>query len=222
MMIRTKLSCVFWITSYYLLIAAPVIGSEWKLPIKVAVQSGQFARLDCPVGLDFDNPIPTNEEWQILELTAGTPQPAPAQIDSSNPRRMWWILTGETAAGVSRKFEIRPGKPSVADQITVERLPDSLTVRSGESNILRYHTAHVVPPQGIDKRFGRSAYIHPVWTPRGAIVTDEFPRDFGKSRTKKDVFVLSQCKTLSVVRCSAGFESTRSMSTSRFQVAKLP
>jgi hypothetical protein len=43
--------------------------------------------------------------------------------------------------------------------------------------VLQYNTAVVEPPEGIDPVFRRSGHIHPVWTPAGRIVTDEFPLD---------------------------------------------
>lgn len=42
---------------------------------------------------------------------------------------------------------------------------------------MRYNSAHVDPPPGVDPRYGRSAHIHPLWTPAGVIVTDQFPPD---------------------------------------------
>ncbi len=152
-------------------------AAELALPVRVSVAAGDSARINSSVSIQFDNPLPAQETWCLVELTSGIEKLVPAQLEGSDRRRVWWMLTGPTAAGQSRQFEFRLGKPSAAEQITVDRQDDSLTVHSGESNILRYHTQHVVPPKGIDKRFGRSAYIHPVWTPRGAIVTDEFPRD---------------------------------------------
>jgi len=43
--------------------------------------------------------------------------------------------------------------------------------------ILRYNTAVVGPPDGIDPIYRRSGHIHPVRTPTGRIVTEEFPAD---------------------------------------------
>lgn len=43
--------------------------------------------------------------------------------------------------------------------------------------VLRYHTAVVEPPPGIDPVFRRSGFIHPVWTPEGRVVTADFPAD---------------------------------------------
>ncbi len=152
-------------------------AAELTFPVRVTVTVGESSRSNCPVSFQFDASLPATGTWRLVEVTSGNELPVPAQVDGPEHRRVCWLLSGSTAAGQSRHFEFRLEKPSPNEEITVDRHPDSLTLRSGQSNILCYHTAHVTPPKGIDKRFGRSAYIHPVWTPRGAIVTDEFPRD---------------------------------------------
>lgn len=152
-------------------------AAEWKLPLKVAVEAGKYARQDCPVAIDFEQRVSDARGWKLVEIVAGASHDVPAQIDENNPRRVWWLLSGETAAEQTRQFEFRPGIPERATEVIVDAQLDFLTVRVGGLPILRYNTRHRVPPQGIDPRFGRSAYIHPVWTPKGAVVTEEFPAD---------------------------------------------
>ena len=50
-------------------------------------------------------------------------------------------------------------------------------MRYGDKPLLRYNKAHVEPPPGVNPKVGRSAHLHPVWTPSGAVVTDELPPD---------------------------------------------
>jgi hypothetical protein len=53
----------------------------------------------------------------------------------------------------------------------------ALTVRALNGPLLRYNKAHVEPPEGANERYGRSAHLHPVFSPSGAVVTDELPPD---------------------------------------------
>ena len=43
--------------------------------------------------------------------------------------------------------------------------------------VLQYNTTVVEPPEGVDAKFRRSGHVHPVFTPAGRIVTEEFPAD---------------------------------------------
>ncbi len=61
--------------------------------------------------------------------------------------------------------------------ITVVDSGNVVEARLGDQPLLRYNKAHVEPPAGVNPKFGRSGHLHPVWTPGGAIVTDELPPD---------------------------------------------
>ena len=59
---------------------------------------------------------------------------------------------------------------SIVDSDTIRRSPHR------RSPLLRYNKAHVEPPAGVNRN-SAAVRIHPVWTPSGAIVTDELPPD---------------------------------------------
>ena len=59
----------------------------------------------------------------------------------------------------------------------VEAGDGALIVRIGDVEALRYHTAAVPAPQGMDPIYNRSGYIHPVRTPSGIVVTGDFAAD---------------------------------------------
>ena len=47
----------------------------------------------------------------------------------------------------------------------------------GGKHVLRYNYGHVPPPAGVDPVFGRSGYLHPVWTPEGSILSNDVPKN---------------------------------------------
>ncbi|MGB2403200.1 MAG: PmoA family protein [Akkermansiaceae bacterium] len=63
--------------------------------------------------------------------------------------------------------------PSVFAQDEVKQL--SLT--DGDAVLMTYNAAYVPSPDPAAPWFGRSGFIHPVYTPKGKIVTDGFPSD---------------------------------------------
>ena len=52
-----------------------------------------------------------------------------------------------------------------------------LQIGKGADNILRYHHAIVPPPAGQSRLYDRSAFIHPLWSPKGSVLTDIHPPD---------------------------------------------
>ena len=134
-------------------------------------------RIDAPasVGLSIGN-----EELRsvrLVETTGGKELPIPSQIETGTPPRLCWVMRGELPAGSKRFYRIDAGAAVTGPEVSVDRRQDSLVVRVDESPVLQYNTAHVEPPAGADAKYGRSAFIHPCWTPSGTVVTDQFPPD---------------------------------------------
>ena len=67
---------------------------------------------------------------------------------------------------------------AAVEEITAVREGSRLVFRSGEREILSYQAEPgELPREGIDPLFRRGGYIHPVFTPAGNRVTDDFPAD---------------------------------------------
>lgn len=52
-----------------------------------------------------------------------------------------------------------------------------LTVMEHGKPVFAYNYAPVEPPEGVAQRFRRANYLHPVYSPDGNVVTDDFPTD---------------------------------------------
>ena len=52
-----------------------------------------------------------------------------------------------------------------------------LSISDGERQVLTYNAAYLPSPDPSAPWFGRSGFIHPVYTPKGRVVTDPFPED---------------------------------------------
>lgn len=158
-----------------------------SLPIRIRVASGKHAREDCPVSV----PIPGLAPGEPIHLVErgpgeegdGASREIPVQLEPGASPRVWWILSGATPAGAVREFELRAGSgaasvsASKSDSVVVVSDEAKIRVSARGKPVLEYNQAHVEPPAGIDARNGRSAHIHPLRTPSGRIVTDEFPPD---------------------------------------------
>lgn len=84
------------------------------------------------------------------------------------------------AAGESRAYR-SAGSVSGAgarERIRCEHAPGrSITVRRGDRPVLVYNTGTVRCPDREHRAYDRTGYVHPVWTPEGKIITDDFPSD---------------------------------------------
>ena len=53
----------------------------------------------------------------------------------------------------------------------------ALRLEYGDKPVLQYNQAPVAQPDGVADVFARSAYIHPIWSTAGQVITDDFPSD---------------------------------------------
>lgn len=60
-------------------------------------------------------------------------------------------------------------------EVTFERTEDQLTYFASEKPILSYQINTVQPPEGMDKIYARSGFIHPLYSPSCKVLTDPFP-----------------------------------------------
>src|SRR5439155_13353327 len=98
------------------------------------------------------------------------------QLDSP-AGQLWWIAAGKTPAGATRTYRLQAGSPAAASEVQVVDSERTIEARFEDKPLLQYNKAHVEPPAGVNPRYGRSAHLHPVRTPSGAVVTDELPPD---------------------------------------------
>lgn len=151
---------------------------EAQVIARMVVQAGTFARdnsvVSCALG---EYSITSAASWKLEEVRGNKRIAVPMQIEPGRFPRIWWVLTGKTPVGVQRVFELSK-VPAGVTTIPVMRVTDrhgNLLLEEGSRQILQYNYNTVYPPPGVDTMYKRSGFIHPVWAPNGAVLTNIFP-----------------------------------------------
>jgi hypothetical protein len=186
----STLVCLIFLLTFSLL---PFRSIAYGEPLaRFTVDTGDYMRFGTPVSLDLTGvPLgfPT-DKVRLFEIKGSTRVLIPSQLEPGPPPRLWWILLGKTQAGSKFTYEIeRVDEPGPVLDVTYENAPyvraeknDSfLQIQthgpSGIHKILRYHHAIVPAPEGQSKLYDRSAFIHPLWSPEGSVLTNIHPPD---------------------------------------------
>jgi hypothetical protein len=146
---------------------------------RIVVEAGQFARTETPVSV----PLPTvpeamaNVPLSLHEVRGSTRTAVPAQVEAGTPPRLHWTLVGTLPAGQQRVYELVAGGASADRVVTADKDAKNLEVAVGDKRVLRYHHAIVPPPAGQSELYNRSAFIHPMWSPAGTVLTNIHPDD---------------------------------------------
>jgi hypothetical protein len=147
-----------------------------RLPT-VHVDAGGVDRLDAVVSFPLP-PFVTGESLQLRAQDADEGVTVPLQIDRD--RRAWFVLDW-LPAGDTRTYTIEPtlDREERLPRVDVIGERDGLTLRLLQRPVLRYQADRSEPSRpDIKPIFRRGGYLHPVRTPSGRIVTDDYPPDY--------------------------------------------
>jgi len=168
--------------SILFLVFLPQAASCAQPLAKITVEAGSHARIDTPVSVTLEA-IPdalSHLPLGLVEVSGSERRPTASQIEPGNPAKIWWVLSGTTPAGSTRVYELVPGLSVDVAVVEVTKNDTSLEIQSqmaGNKKVLRYNHAPVPPPEGQSPLFTRSAFIHPLWSPTGDVLTNIHPAD---------------------------------------------
>jgi len=134
--------------------------------------------LDIPVSVDLDAITYASDTLlSLFEVSGKNSTAIPFQIESGSPRRLHWIVTTGTAINEKHVFELVRGKADNKSIVTATEKDGALIIHKGDQNLLQYYFKTVYPPEGIDTAYKRSGFIHPLWSPKGQVLTRIQPPD---------------------------------------------
>jgi hypothetical protein len=157
----------------FLLISVRIAGQE-VVVARLSVDAGSIIRSGTPVSLSLEG-IDFNTDkgaLRLFELKGNSRTEVSCQLESGYISRLWWIPDGETPANSVRKFILIKDSTYIAKNvITAELNAKSLILRQNSQMVMQYNVAEVFPPDTVSSIFRRSAFIHPLWSPSGNVMT---------------------------------------------------
>ncbi|MDP3914211.1 MAG: PmoA family protein [Bacteroidota bacterium] len=151
------------------------VGVSAQDLLKFEVSAGNTDRIDCPVSLSIDqfNYNTDSLKLALFEVKGKTETAVPFQLETASGAKLWFILNGQTLKNTKRTFILRKmlSPQMFKSGISAVQNNDALNLFSGEKPILSYQIETVNPPKGVSPLFKRSAFLHPVYSPGGEMLT---------------------------------------------------
>ena len=162
----------------FVLAFSGVVFGEGSLAT-IRVDAGAYDRVDTPVSVSLDGVALGLGEgaFMVAEKVGGESASYPAQLEAGSPPRLWFVLSGTTKAGATRTFSLVKAGEVKWDGVTVAKTDKYLELAHRGDKVLRYNHAIVPPPEGQDKLYERSGFIHPLWSTKGTVLTNIHPAD---------------------------------------------
>jgi Methane oxygenase PmoA len=163
------------------------------------VSAGKYERRDVPLIVPLPKGWENEVGLSLLDLE--TNRPVSVQVVPYHVKGFYgvsWIVRAAIPAGKTRRYRLsnelskaaaersvhafHDGRPERVEldepgRVNPEPKARTLTLKVGDRPVLTYHAAITRPPAGIDPVFARGGFLHPLQTPSGAVVTDDFPPD---------------------------------------------
>ena len=139
-------------------------------PVEGAGASAVALPLD---GIDFNT-----DDHQLVLYKKGSDglEKIASQLEAGARAVLWFLFDNSDgeAEYLLRREDVEEG---VRGLLRFKKSEGYVTLMDGESPVLRYHHSEVMPPDGVDPVFRRSAFIHPLWSPGGEVLTRIQPED---------------------------------------------
>ena len=160
----------------------PMLFSQDIPVLDFVVHAGNYTRENTPVSVTLDGLAGdfTAENLQLFEIRDNQRISQAFQLQMDDPLQISWILSGKTPAGTSRKYSLvktSENTQKFEPEVLVSRTNGHLQIGIAEKKVLNYAYKAVPLPKGVSELYTRDGFIHPLWSPKGEILTRIQPPD---------------------------------------------
>ncbi len=154
------------------------IHSQEKSIMTLVVKAGDYDRLNSPVSISLEGlgVRITSDDHRLFDVENDVKVPIQMQAD-----RLTWILSGPTLAGSQRTFELQqredPNEAVSLSTISARKQNGAISFEQSGRKILRYQFVKEEAPSGASDLYERGGFIHPLWSPRGEVLSRIQPPD---------------------------------------------
>ena len=146
--------------------------------VTLQVAAGDYDRHHTVISIPVPDLFKQQKQLTLTRLDTGTI--VPVQLDQAGSKQeLVWILQESLPAGKTRKYRLSAGGDDSAEQQTVNVSDDGshLNVKVAGKPVLTYNHEIVKAPKRDEAYYDKSGYIHPLYTPSGKVITDDFNPD---------------------------------------------
>lgn len=157
-------------------LAAPLYQREVVATPKatfITLTAGSLDRRDTVVSLA----LPKTLQAKAYRLRDESGRTIPLQVDAD--RQATFVLP-QLQAGATKKYKLEESKADAVstDGVQAVQARDKLTLNvAGRPALVYQAQPGELPAKEIKEIFRRGGYLHPVYTPRGRVITDDYPPD---------------------------------------------
>lgn len=144
--------------------------------VLLEVAAGQQARENCIVSMPVPKPMQNHKSLTLFRNDKNIQ--VPVQIDRSGKTpELVWILREKLPKGATRQYRLQAGVSLSGPNTKGVKIDDDgkhLNVKVDGKPVFTYNHSTVKAPKRDQSYYDKSGYIHPLYTPSGKIISDDF------------------------------------------------
>ncbi len=158
-----------------------VLQAAEKNTVLLEVNAGKQTRENCVVTCDLPEQFKETTLLKLVRLDKN--KQIAIQIDRSHkPAELVWILNDRLEKGATRQYRLSPAaKDSTLkdfpNRVLVEDDKKRINIKADGKPVLSYNHAIVKSSNRDESYYDKSGHIHPLYTPSGKVITDDFNPD---------------------------------------------
>ena len=140
--------------------------------VTIEVNAGDYKRTASPIVFDIPEQLREYPYFQLRNKKSN--KTVPVQLIEKH--KLTFILETPLEPGTQGLYELEGLKKPVDSEINVRVQADTtnLTLKIADQLVLKYWLEKQLP-DGVDSYYQRSGFIHPLLSPKGQSLTDDFP-----------------------------------------------
>ncbi|MEX0881936.1 MAG: PmoA family protein, partial [Cyclobacteriaceae bacterium] len=161
------------LSSFFILLGFGLAISCSSPPIlNIELDAGNQARVNSPLRIPLSQDFPTGSDYHLLD--DNSQRAYPAQILENGDLA---IFIDEMPKGFQSTFGLRQGKIKDWEYkiLSLVQNEEGIAIEVADQPLLFYQVATAMPPEGLPEYYKRSGMIHPLYSPSGKVLTDDFP-----------------------------------------------
>jgi hypothetical protein len=138
---------------------------------QITVSAGAQPRSSTPLEVKVEQTLDKNKQYELINKKTGKK----AAVQQLKNNTIVFILPDAIAANQSSTYTLAVSSKKKSSPIRIVEENDQLKVYSNNKPVFVYHKDIVSPPADSPSYYRRSGFIHPLYSPNGAILSDDFP-----------------------------------------------
>lgn len=138
----------------------------------IEIEAGEYDRFQMPIAIELPVKVDPGKNYVLVNAQSG----ATYDILIVSGKKLIAVID-HMPAGSKTTFHLTEAqvKKNGESVVSVKELPEGIQMNVAGKPVLFYQSATALPAESDPNYYKRSGFIHPLYSPGGAILTDDFP-----------------------------------------------